>query len=491
MESVTAVLSAELSQLMLLQQPRDTPQDTTKHQLEEQQQQQHHHHHHHHQQQQQQQQQSDSEPQQCQDCCWSDLPYPCLVRIMCQVSTKDRLQSCSLVCCSWLDAAASATGSILVPHSGSLSEYSTYTLALWVRKHGSALRKLQLGLPNSFNISITRMLFRELVSATQLTSLSLVSTYILHRRDPFCCKQLMLLPRLQQLELNAGSRVMMLNQDLILSKALSKLQSLTQLKISGKFQGHPATMSLRQLWALTQLQHLDLFVAEAGYSYFRRCPGEMFDGLSGMTQLTALSLAAPFRYLGATSSLQGSLRGPTELLPGLEQLTQLQVLKLQRSSSFGRCWVQPALLSKLTCLRHLALKFDWLGPRGSGEQELMQLLPKMQQLTGLELHSFDLRACSLTVLTSLAPVLCGSNLRRLSLDHTQLPMFHRYDAHRYDARNAERQSSWQHLFSSGGSSTPLQLESLSLCSVSPQLLPADVAFIARRCCKLAAFCSCR
>jgi hypothetical protein len=158
-----------------------------------------------------------------------------------------------------------------------------------------------------------------------------------------------------------------------------------------------------------------------------------------------------------------------EALPGLRSLTQLQVLSLQQHqdrSSFYVNGVQPSLLAGFTNLKHLALQFEELVPPATGAQDLLSLLPQLQRLTALELHIESLQAASHTAFTALT---ASSNLKYLSLAGSRLPG-----------------GIWQQVFAPG-SSRLLQLEEVSLPSVSPGLNPTDVECIARCCPNLKAF----
>jgi hypothetical protein len=155
----------------------------------------------------------------------------------------------------------------------------------------------------------------------------------------------------------------------------------------------------------------------------------------------------------------------------LSSLTQLQVLNLQqvqhRTPAFFN-GMQPSLLSGFTNLQHLALQFEALAPTATGAQYLLSLLPRLQQLTALELHIEGLQAAPLTVITALT---ASSNIRYPSLAGSRLP-----------------DGVWQHVFAPD-SSRLLQLEEVSLTVpwVHPDLNLIDVECIARCCPNLKAF----
>ena len=258
-----------------------------------------------------------------------------LVQILRHVTLGDRLQWCVRVSCSWSKAAVEATDSIISTNPN-LDVDSLLSMCRWVRKHGRALSKLQVVLPGDqepLAHARNRQFIRGLAAASNLTSLSVTC------REVFRCivPELASLHSLQQLELVDTCTIDSYIPEPC-AEFLQQLTSLTHLKLGGRFSAAvdssymmtvPAVfVSLRCLWALTQLRSVEI---NCGCGTRPVHPGS-FEGLSGMTQLSSLCVRAPSLFL-MSADQEGSRWRPysdQEALPGLRSLTQLQVLSLQQ-----------------------------------------------------------------------------------------------------------------------------------------------------------------
>lgn len=133
--------------------------------------------------------------------------------------------------------------------------------------------------------------------------------------------------------------------------------------------------------------------------------------------------------------------------------------------------LQAALLSAFTNLEHLVLHFAAVVPYQTGTQDLLTLLPQLQQLTALELRmAHCLKARYLR--TSLTALTASTRLQCLNLDCTLFPS-----------------KAWQHVFAPSntvGNRLP-QLEGLSLWNIEPSLSVSDIECIVRCCPNLKAF----
>lgn len=266
-----------------------------------------------------------------------------------------------------------------------------------------------------------------LAAATNLTSLSLTCPGVFKCIVP----ELALLQSLQQLELVDACCIESFITEHC-EEYLQQLTALTHLKLGFCITYATDYMLMRQsircVWGLTQLRS----VAIDCNGDTRPWHPESFHGLSSTTQLSSFYLRAPSLCLMSAGQPDGPLEGgywrpysKQDALPGLSSLTQLQVLKMQQAKcqnpSFGFVkGLKSSMLSAFSNIEHLpvALHFENLEPPATGAQDVLSLLPQLQQLKALELRIQGLKSCPHTALTALT---ASSNLRYLSLDGSRLP----------------------------------------------------------------------
>jgi len=257
------------------------------------------------------------------------------------MSVKDRF-TCALVCKAWAEAATAVTHSIILRHT----VQDLGCLQRWLEKFGSHLKVLQLhtccraaltALPcpqlqdlllfgslgaasGQPELSISRVVWRDIASATKLTSVSLSKVQTMSEQSDVV-SALTALPDLQQLTWN---RVMCRGKAVLSDSSLLQcLTKLTALDLEGV-----AIEALLHLGLLTKLQRLSISYPPQDW-LAAGCPE-----LQELTALTSLSLQ--------------TWQGMDDIPASVAQLTALQQLDVPRATTTAL-----HSLTVLTGLTHL------------------------------------------------------------------------------------------------------------------------------------------
>lgn len=375
---------------------------------------------------------------------WADLLELALVLILQQLDDRHHSHSdygsaacCAHVCSSWSDAVAGGTQGLNMQHCRDMS-----SLDQWLQRHGTSLQSLH-------------------IETAYAMPAALPCPHLEHLQLPVCRPGPadMMSAALQELILHAAA-----GSPARASAHLGSLQPDSP--------GSPVSPSAaaRRAGYLQQLPQLITLTA----------PGSLSDAdlhrASTLTKLTELSLghlkhARPACIAGMLQELRGLVRLQlvdlrcnlsASTTPGFAQLTKLRFLRL--SWCVVSKVLEPALLQDMTELEELSLsrvKLQAFDMGGSGGDQLLDLLPQLQELTHLTLS--NVRGFGESHAAAYAALTSSSKLQHLGL--------HRFKHNGYGG------AVWEHVFD-----TQLpQLVSLDLSNICPQLLDEDLDYVKVRC----------
>lgn len=387
---------------------------------------------------------------------WSQAPVCVLEQILHRLDPHDRLLKCCLVNRHWSAAAVVSTRSIDV--FADAPESKRIGVLKWLDKHGLLLSQLKLygghglvmaSLPcpglrelliHGFHLQLTPRGGQPglLHAATGLTQLVLLRATVLGGSQQLTA--LSVLTDLQHLVLSELQEPS-LQYAAIPGCLLSHLQQLTHMQIVSGL----SDAALQHLSRLTNLQQLQLERLGADTT-----PAALAH-VALLQQLTSLLLEGAHFTLGDVST------------PSVAALTGLSVLQLHACNS-----LEPGLLSTLTSLHVLQLKLSPLEGAAEGAEQLLALLPKLRQLTALELHAALVQeAPSASAYSALT---ANSKLQALQLSSAQLPA-----------------GAWDAMFPAHGLQAPAQLTFLRLAYCEEQLGEKALEGLVRCCPKLESF----
>jgi hypothetical protein len=376
-----------------------------------------------------------------------------LVKVLQKVPQEFRLRRCSLVCSAWRDAAAAASSHAYLGFRAPVNSSKVDSLMTWLSSsRGQHVTSLSLS-----DAGTAAAPFHPGLLPCTLQRLILCSCH------------------LQLTVHNSLSRLTSLTR-LDLGPGIGSKASSAQLKVrSNSFQGFPN--SLRALTQLTRLQHLHITATATAASALAAGPAAAFppfpaDILPHLVHLTHLDIsgfavtAKAVEHLTRLPDLQtldfGNLDSededagtwfdeeteelgcimPTDtlaVLSGLQHLTSLRVPGAEcvvgSDSTPGfpsaltglrslelRCGagLKPSALHNMTGLQTLRL---WCAPlrssSSSGTQELLGVLPRLQQLTELCLYSAMVNAAP--AVQQYSALVSSSKLEKLKLTGSRLP----------------------------------------------------------------------
>jgi len=377
---------------------------------------------------------------------WTDLPKPAFIDLFRRVGIKHgagacQAAQCALVCCSWAEAAAEVTNSVvisapreehlggpgLVTEAGRLVPTDASSLQLWLKTHGSSISKLHVGptagdwlqlpCPNLQDLLLHQcsvgpgaQLCSSIAGVTLLSSLVLddLTTYssadhsqLLATVTGLSALQRLTLGKLRVVPGKKSRRRLFPELPAAILLQLQQLPQLTHLELATKM----TAGSLQHLGGLTRLQRLQL--QKLGLVH-----GE--GSLSGLQHLHRLT------YLQLQDLSCGALSSPA---PGLSKLTALQRLLVSgvpfsdyHPDAVPSLSIHPTLPASMPSLQKLVLanlQVDHPHVGAAHAALLMAAVLQLQQLTELVLHNViglqDYPDPSFAAITS------SSKLQRLTL----------------------------------------------------------------------------
>jgi hypothetical protein len=328
----------------------------------------------------------------------------------------------------------------------------------WLEKHGLLLSQLKLyGGPGLVVSSMPCPGLRELLihgfklqltprggqpgllhAATGLTQLVLLRATVLGGSQQLTA--LSVLTDLQHLVLSELQEAS-LQYAAVPGCLLSQLQQLTHLQIVAGI----SDAALQHLSCLTNLQQLQLERLGADTT-----PAAL-KHVAHLQQLTCLLLEGAHFSLGDVST------------PSVAALTGLSVLQLHACNG-----LEPGMLSKLTSLQVLQLNLTPVEGTAEGAGQFLALLPKLRQLTALELHAALVQeAPSASAYSALT---ADSTLQVLQLSSARFPA-----------------GAWDAIFPAHGLQAPAQLTFLRLLYCEEQIGGKSLPGLVQCCPKLESF----
>lgn len=402
---------------------------------------------------------------------WSHLPKTAFALIFQHLPTQYVVGTptcCSLVCSSWRESALEIVKIIKLEGCASFS-----SLQIWLEQHSSSIRQLHAG-----NVDVDQLAGMAWPSLRDLqlhgASLDPISCQWLHKLitlpglvrlnlhnitltvEPDMCAVLIALPQLEQLSLRK-LRKPDPTQPLCLaytvpcslpSGMLLLAPNLTKLELGGDPKHGLPPAALQGLESLSKLQHLVLEGVDSVAASALSC-------VQVLQQLTFLQLEA--------TPLKGSYVLDNTVLPGLSTLTALQHLHF---STHIYQSMQPSVLAGVTGLKNLCLQRFVMAGGAAGVAELLGLLPKMQQLTHLDLSHALTQIVGLESMPAAAfsALTASSNLRHLDLAEMWAPPDNVF---------------WQHVFPAN--KRLMHLTKLELPFVSAGLSTDDINNVVQCC----------